>query len=775
MKRVIFNLLCAVGLIVSFCNEVFADYPDVASPLVAYQFFDTPNDSAATNATVFSPLTSYQYFDWPGDDVLQFQFSPLASYFYNIGAAGPNVALRGRVTDSSATPLAGATISASVLQVTQATTQTAVDGSYSLAALSPGVYALKASLANYATSARALTLSAATANQNFQLALLPAAPTLVQTTRQPPAAFTQPPVGPMGSTLKVFDGSQFVAITADNKPPPDRMTIVMTHGWKSDPEGWAQGMAATMRTQGVTPQIANIVAWDWQVAAVGVVVPYVPGHFLDVPPEERTPSQGVALGHALQVELGDTYARPIHFIGHSLGALVNAAAANYLHDDNAAQEEISPTPWTNAPMHMTLFDHAAAAGTLGGISVLFDGITASLYNGTSLATEFGDVRLGVKFPVPIRFTWADNYVSAVGLYQHDAVNIVLQKAPYIVGPNLDEIHNYPWMWYTNSIGQPTVSLLGFQRSYEAYLAGLSGFGFPPSSADFSPGVSYHQAPLASDALVLEPFALPGVVQAFGALPDVVVQGEVGLIQAAGDVAVHVWDGAQAAGQWIASGFNYVGNLAIHGQQSLVNLFDSAVLRLTLHTTPAPPPGPLALRAGPRPLDGGGTSNSQPMAWLPIQFPAAATAMAFDFTVEGDPVDDVLVCGIGETNLFSLEAKYIPTNTMSASRLIDVSAWAGTTNELFFGFMGGTSTNATLVIENIRFYSLQPPQLNIVSTDGTTLLTWPGSAGGYVVESTPSLASPVWETATNPPAISADSYILTNYWNDQTRFFRLRSQ
>ena len=39
--------------------------------------------------------------------------------------------------------------------------------------------------------------------------------------------------------------------------------------------------------------------------------------------------------------------------------------------------------------------------------------------------------------------------------------------------------------------------------------------------------------------------------------------------------------------------------------------------------------------------------------------------------------------------------------MSASRLIDVSAWAGTTNELFFGFLGGTSTNATLTIENIR--------------------------------------------------------------------------
>ena len=82
-----------------------------------------------------------------------------------------------------------------------------------------------------------------------------------------------------------------------------------------------------------------------------------------------------------------------------------------------------------------------------------------------------------------------------------------------------------------------------------------------------------------------------------------------------------------------------------------------------------------------------------MAWIPVQIPTNAMVMAFDFIVEGDPVDDVLVCGIGETNLFSLEAKYIPTNTISASRLIDVSTWAGTTNELFFGFMGKTSTEA----------------------------------------------------------------------------------
>ena len=90
-------------------------------------------------------------------------------------------------------------------------------------------------------------------------------------------------------------------------------------------------------------------------------------------------------------------------------------------------------------------------------------------------------------------------------------------------------------------------------------------------------------------------------------------------------------------------------------------------------------------------------------------------------------------------------------------------------------MGGTSTNATLTIENIRFYSLHQPRLEIGRSGGAVLLAWPGTAGGYVVESTPTLASPTWGTATNAPVLLADRYILTNIWSDQTRFFRLRQR
>ncbi len=50
-----------------------------------------------------------------------------------------------------------------------------------------------------------------------------------------------------------------------------------------------------------------------------------------------------------------------------------------------------------------------------------------------------------------------------------------------------------------------------------------------------------------------------------------------------------------------------------------------------------------------------------------------------------------------------------------------------TNELFFGLMGGTSTNATLQIEKIRFYSLQPPRLDVQIGGGNLVLTWPATS------------------------------------------------
>lgn len=746
---------CVLFTAVALADDVIRS---VMSPVVSYQYFNSLGESGTT---ISSPIASYQYFDWPGDDVLQLLSSARVSYFYQIGSEPLPLVLHGRVTDTLGVGILGATISATVGLTPAAQTITDASGNYALAPLGAGVYALAASASGHARSARAVTLNAATATQSFQLAPLPAAPILTQTDRQPPTVFTQPPVGPMGGTLKVFGDTQFVPITAGNTPPPDRMTIVMTHGWNSNPEEWATDMAAQLRAKGVNTSIANIVAWDWRAAAAGAI------------PEERTPSQGVALGQALQVTLGASYSQKIHFIGHSLGTLVNAAAANYLHGDRTAQQTVSATPWSPIHTHLTLLDAAESAAGLevfGSLGTLFNGISVSVGDSTDLIGGYNNVLLGWKPALPVRRKWADNYVSHFGLYQPDAVNVYLGKAALIQGTVAK--HAYSYQWYGLTVASPSGCTLGFQRSYEARQAGLSAFDFPPSSSDFPPSVTYLQPLLAPDPLTLT--LAPSFTRVFGIGERWVMRGAAGVVEVAGDVTAQVMDGAQAASQWISSGFDYVGDVAAQSGQALVNLFDSAVLRLTLRTHPASPPRPMALQGGPHTAGaGGGDAKSPPMAWLPVQIPSDAVAMAFDFTVAGDPVDDVLVCGINETNLFSLEAKYVPTNTISASRLIDVSAWAGTTNELFFGFMGGTSTNATLQIENIRFYSLAQPRLEVSVSGNVTLLTWPSTAGGYVVETTPVLTSPAWEAVANAPVISFDRYVLTNSWSEQSRFFRLR--
>ena len=297
------------------------------------------------------------------------------------------------------------------------------------------------------------------------------------------------------------------------------------------------------------------------------------------------------------------------------------SAIDYLHGEKPGTHP--QTTWQTNLIHVTLFDHAQLA----------EGIRQ------------------VQAPLPHNFKWADNYETAVAFNLPSAVNVVLQKGILIVGP-IDS-HSYPIDWYGMSINLPLdqYNPLGFKRSYE-YAPSL----FPPS--DIQTG-NYHQSPFNDDELALEPAT---VVDSLGPLPDVVLQGTIDTMLVTGEVTIQIVDTGKNK---VFGFFNYVGGIAAQGGQAVLNVGDSAALELRFLTTPSP-------------LSPVRSPHQPPMAWLPIQFPANATAMAFDFTVEGNPFDDVLVCGIGTNNLLSLEAKYIPTNTISASRLIDVSAWAGTT-------------------------------------------------------------------------------------------------
>lgn len=763
----------------------------VISPIASYEYLEKFNSAALTNGGIMSPIASYQYYEWPGNGILNLQYSPTVSYYYQFANSSGSIVLHGHVTDASGVPIQNAAVEVYIGALVTTLINADANGYYQIPSLgNSGVYSLLAVASGYQGQMRGLTLNANTAVQDFQLKPLPPTPAMQQVNRQPTLSFTS---GPQGATLEIFDGTQFVPVTADNTPPTDRMTIVLTHGWINPLPGangindWPTTLAANLRANGITSDIANIVAWDWRNAATGIA-----------PPQINTPSQGVALGENLLAALGANYSHPVHFFGHSLGTMVNAAAINFLHGEKvpSTHAEASPTPWPTSGepfIHVTLFDEAdeATEGTTAS-QLIFDGNTVSQSSSPELLSVDNNSSLNWSPPLPIHYTWADNYVGLVGFYHANAVNVLLQHGVGLLG--VVAAHSYPQQWYGQSVLNPTDANnpLGFQNSFEFdQKNNLPLTGIPPAELS---DAYYQTSTLDQLALSPIPFGLGTIVidtfgtvsggtldiasSAFGNTADKVVTGVDGTVQFAGDVNTAIQDETQQADQIISQGFNYVSGVTAQGGQAVVNIIDSSASLGLFLTSGAGLPSPLVKNNLVRPLgmpNDGSMSNTPAMAWVPVHFPVNATGMAFDFTISGDPMDDVLVCGVGMNNLFSLEAKYIPTNTISASTLIDVSQWAGTTNELFFGFMGGTSTNATLQIQNIRFYIVQLPSLQAQLSGGNLILSWPMSAQNFSLQTTTNLADPnSWMTLTNVnvPAIVNLQNTITNPIVGSQGFYRL---
>jgi hypothetical protein len=67
----------------------------------------------------------------------------------------------------------------------------------------------------------------------------------------------------------------------------------------------------------------------------------------------------------------------------------------------------------------------------------------------------------------------------------------------------------------------------------------------------------------------------------------------------------------------------------------------------------------------------------------------------------------------------------------------------------------------------------PPALNIQSLPSDQArLFWTNSAGGYLLESTPSLGAPGWTGVGTEPAVSGGNYNVTNATAGPGKFYRL---
>lgn len=711
-------------------------------------------------------------------------FEPTAGWQTNSvpQAVAAPVAFQGRVVDTNGAPVPGASAAAQVQELTVASTTTAADGSYTLTTLPPGVYVLNAAKAGWISDRRVVALSAATMGQNLQLRPLLSPPSLTVANSTP--AFIPPPDGAQGSALRVFDGTAFVTNLAllDHA----KMTVVLTHGWipcdgpveptpMQDTNGWPLRLAVALESQG-TRSVANIVAWDWHEVArpclplLGSLTP---------PPEEATPPQGIALGEALQQALGTDYRQKMHFIGNSLGTLVNGYAVDYLHGHQRAGHRVAAQPWLSTNTHVTISEDAAIARLIAKetlAKLLLSGRTAYA----------SSVVLGWKNPVPHDFLWLDNYISSVGRYHLEAVNVLLQKGMLLALVDHSwfdaavQAHGYPMMnWYPRTVTSPSRIMPGFGTSFE-YALLHPGTDFPPLEPEFVPGIAFRQAEGSGDELALEMvtdleprlfYPAVSIVGAAGAeaISDWV---ETGLDEAAsagrrlGNVVVEV-------GQDVAVTVDQAVDRVVNGAgtfwDGMVDMLNRPNIRIRMQT--GLPPGVRGIR---QLQEGGDATNTPAAIWLPVSLPANVSILAFDFVVEGDGKDDSLVFGINGTNLFTLATKFIPAGVTNTSRFLDVSSYAGMTNELFFGILGGTSTNCTVRVEGIVFLVFSPLALAITSdTNGTTALSWPSTANGYALESAGNLSGGLWNEVTNMPALFGGRFTVTNNWADQTRFFRLR--
>lgn len=650
--------------------------------------------------------------------------------------------------------LSGATVSALQNNRVVASVNTDGSGNYVLPALPPGAYELRATRLNYLTGLRQGLVLNANQNirQDFALKPRPASPASQVVTRTPELTQAPAPSTVASTQLKVFSGGQFVTGGSVN---PNKPTVVMTHGWNSDPDVWAKAMAGAMVSSGAD---ANICAWDWRTAAgTGITDTGALGRAV-----ERIPDQAEALAQALGVSLGGTqYRQPVHFIGHSLGTLVNGLAANILHGDapwKAGSQVFDPSR-----THMTLLDDAELA-----VSKSFD----DFYS-----------------PIPRRYAWADNYFTYTGRYRPNAVNAYLGRG-HTLNPDPRVAHGYPCVWYRLSVANPLGSILGYRFSFEK----TGSFAPFPTPAPFAYGTFLKQdpSPFVDELSLLVPVTPEEVADLIAKNAVLFAQRSYqsgvsivqSTIQFAGSVVANVteklFSGGNEGDAVYLSNPEYTTPAYFNSTPLPPVVTPDWSVSLNLSTGPAIFIGPqsapsristssVRLLGDPQPAP----TNTPAYVWMTVTLPTNTTSLSFDFIYRGNGSNDSLAAGINGTNIFSLATRFMPTDVPLNSGALDVSRYAGQTVEMFFGVVGGTSTNANLTVDGIRFYQPVSPTLQAAKMGSQATVTWPVSAPDFVLESTPSLTGTnQWSAVTNALGVLDFQYRLTNDAAG-VRFFRLR--
>jgi len=561
---------------------------------------------------------------------------------------------------------------------------------------------------------------------------------LIQTNRTPPAtAIGSPTIPTNPNYFKVFTNGNFQSGIALN---PNKNTVVLTHGWNSSSTDWPHDMAQLIQ-QRIGVNAVNIVAWDWTTDAtssipnLGVIA-------------AKTPGEGFALGTNLVAALGANYSKRIHFIGHSLGTLVNAAAANYVHSHGFS--------WTNT--QMTLCDDAEIAWDFSNPN---DPQFASTVYATvtNLEANFSTSQPLWGTTLPTNCAWADNYITAFGLLHPGAANVILTYSYPTVVEDLDTLkqeffnyHDYSYDFYEDTIepnnngGQTNATYAGFICSYE----GGGANARPATNTYFYQDQKGLELNLVQIDMGSATNFLNDRFNNFLAIGAFVYQNS----------STENWLKIQA--------LEIKGEVL--GQQSTVG----TIVNLITSMTNSSQIQSLGVRPMGGPVPNGQSANNTPAyIWIPLDIPSNAVSLSFDFMLQGNGNQDSFQAALNGTNVLSLETSLIQTNVALNSGMINVSQYAGQQVELFLGIVGGTSTNASLTICDFNLYVTLPPALQVQLAGTNSIVSWPLSANGYTLETTTNLANPnFWTALTNVPAAINFQNTITNRVVGSQGFYRL---
>jgi hypothetical protein len=828
MNRALSILLAAVSLSTALSDRAHATDPDVASPLAGYQYLDSPVDppeqpnitSPLTNyqyldslteppaqPNIITPLVSYQYFDWPGDENLTFQSSPNVSYFFS---GGVSLSLIGMVRTEAGIPIAGATIALKRYGTAFWQAITPANGNYYAPGLPAANYTAVVTKPGYSTLIASYGGEAGGNGMlNFTLRALPTVAGAVTTNLTPPSTAVRPPApanpaDPNAPKLLAYNATTQLFGNNLSNLSASRPTVVITHGWLSDPDSWVTDLARRIVQNSISRNVTppNIVAWDWRNLTKFSA--------MKSPSTDVAWTQGEQLGKVLQASpLGTSYSQHLHFIGHSLGALVNSCACDYLHGGLSRNSANSPSRWDSSQTrpHVTVLDEAEAAAVFGHLVNVYKNVADKDAEFRSAIRREIDIAVADwKYPVPKKAAWTDNYISAYGIQQSTAVNVCLVK-PALFYDRADPntyiaAHTYAHEWYRGAM-TPT----GIPPEISFGLAEEAGAVFPPTATWHRPGDlwvedlltfdSFDQLPVPtptdyeSNILILSAFVMPSKAR-------LVVQGGAGAAKIADATGRGVMNtyaaGIEMAGEVGGTVIYKTGQVWMEAKEKVGNLWDAALdagsnlwdrlnpdesfsgdavtasLAVNLQSQPSAAFAKARMTSAAIGIPPGIPAH----AWMTVDVPANAGLVAFDFTVTGEPQEDSIACAVNGQNIFTLPAKFAPDASPVSTDMMDISEYAGQTVQLFFGLVGGGSTNCTLTVDGIRFITIPEPQVGLAASGPNVAVKWPAAAVGWVLETSDTLAPDSWQPVTMA-GVTVESGVATleQPVSGPKKFYRLR--